>query len=189
MSTRKSLEAWSGKQLDSRLVEAAIEYICRDGAIFVFLSGWDEISKLLDCGKTKETSYDALNKLAFVFPSWISKASAHQRQRVQPGVCYRVLPSYQTLELVTVVSFLEKAFQPPSPLPVQNAIELSKTIRALDDMEELTPLRGHLCSLPLYPNNTKMLLMGQCLDPAALTHHDPFVLPLNRKEETDAAKR
>jgi len=32
-------------------VEAAIEYICRNegsGAILVFLTGWDEISKLLD---------------------------------------------------------------------------------------------------------------------------------------------
>lgn len=32
-------------------MEATIEYICRregDGAILVFLTGWDEISKLLD---------------------------------------------------------------------------------------------------------------------------------------------
>lgn len=42
-----------------------------------------------------------------------------------------------------------------------------------------------------------MLLMGsifQCLNPAltiaaALAHRDPFVLPINRKEEADAAKR
>lgn len=42
-----------------------------------------------------------------------------------------------------------------------------------------------------------MLLMGsifQCLDPAltiaaALAHRDPFVLPINRKEEADDAKR
>lgn len=55
----------------------------------------------------------------------------------------------------------------------------------------------HLCTLPLDPNIGKMLLMGsifQCLNPAltiaaALAHRDPFVLPLNRKEEADAAKR
>lgn len=55
----------------------------------------------------------------------------------------------------------------------------------------------HLCTLPLDPNIGKMILMGsifQCLDPAltiaaALAHRDPFVLPLNRKEEADAAKR
>ncbi|CAN1772466.1 DExH-box ATP-dependent RNA helicase DExH1 [Linum perenne] len=161
-STRLSLEAWTGSQLDLGLVEANIEYICRsegNGAILVFLTGWDEISKLLerikgnrllgdqskylvlplhgsmptinqreifdqpppnkrkivlatniaessitiddvvyviDCGKAKETSYDALNKLACLLPNWISKASAHQRRgragRVQAGVCYRLYP-------------------------------------------------------------------------------------------------
>ncbi|XP_075638582.1 DExH-box ATP-dependent RNA helicase DExH1 isoform X2 [Castanea sativa] len=292
VSTRKSLEAWSGSQLDLGLVEATIEYICRhegDGAILVFLTGWDDISKLLDkvkannflgdpskflvlplhgsmptinqreifdrpppnkrkivlatniaessitiddvvyvidCGKAKETSYDALNKLACLLPSWISKASAHQRRgragRVQPGVCYRLYPKmihdamlqYQlpeilrtplqelclhikSLQLGTIGSFLAKALQPPDALAVQNAIELLKTIGALDDMEELTPLGRHLCTLPLDPNIGKMLLMGsifQCLNPAltiaaALAHRDPFVLPINRKEEADEAKR
>ncbi|GMY25393.1 DExH-box ATP-dependent RNA helicase DExH1 isoform X2 [Fagus crenata] len=292
VSTRKSLEAWSGSQLDLGLVEATIEYACRhegDGAILVFLTGWDDISKLLekvkanyflgdpnkflvlplhgsmpttnqreifdrpppnkrkivlatniaessitiddvvyviDCGKAKETSYDALNKLACLLPSWISKASAHQRRgragRVQPGVCYRLYPKmihdamlqYQlpeilrtplqelclhikSLQLGTIGSFLAKALQPPDALAVQNAIELLKTIGALDDMEDLTPLGRHLCTLPLDPNIGKMLLMGsifQCLNPAltiaaALAHRDPFVLPLNRKEEADAAKR
>ncbi|XP_020259877.1 DExH-box ATP-dependent RNA helicase DExH1 [Asparagus officinalis] len=292
ISTRQSLEAWSGAQLDLGLVEATIEYICRnegDGAILVFLTGWDEISKLLekikantllgnssrflvlplhgsmptvnqreifdrppsnmrkivlatniaessitiddvvyviDCGKAKETSYDALNKLACLLPSWISKASAHQRRgragRVQPGVCYRLYPKlvheamlqYQlpeilrtplqelclnikSLQLGAVATFLAKALQPPDHLAVQNAIELLKTIGALDEIEELTPLGHHLCMLPLDPNIGKMLLMGsifQCLDPAltiasALAHRDPFVLPINRKEEADSAKR
>ncbi|MBA0660569.1 hypothetical protein Goklo_012569, partial [Gossypium klotzschianum] len=46
-STRHSLEAWSGSQIDLGLVEATIEHICRheaDGAILVFLTGWDDIS-------------------------------------------------------------------------------------------------------------------------------------------------
>lgn len=292
INTRRSLEAWSGVQLDLGLVESSIEYICRhegDGAILVFLTGWDEISKLLDrikantflgdtrkflvlplhgsmptvnqreifdrppastrkivlatniaessitiddvvyvidCGKAKETSYDALNKLACLLPSWISKASAHQRRgragRVQPGVCYRLyprmvydaMPQYQlpeilrtplqelslnikSLQLGSIGLFLAKALQPPDPLSVQNAIELLKTIGALDEREELTPLGRHLCTLPLEPNIGKMLLMGsifQCLNPAltiaaALAHRDPFVLPINRKEEADDAKR
>ncbi|XP_050384008.1 DExH-box ATP-dependent RNA helicase DExH1 isoform X2 [Argentina anserina] len=290
--TRKSLEAWSGLQLDLGLVEATVEHICRyerEGAVLVFLTGWDDISKLLDkikgnrflgdsekfmvlplhgsmptvnqreifdrpppnkrkivlatniaessitiddvvyvidCGKAKETSYDALNKLACLLPSWISKASAHQRRgragRVQPGVCYRLYPKmihdamlqYQlpeilrtplqelclhikSLQLGAVESFLAKALQPPDSLAVHNAIELLKTIGALDDMEELTPLGRHLCTLPLDPNIGKMLLMGsifQCLNPAltiaaALAHRDPFILPIDRKEEADAAKR
>lgn len=85
--------------------------------------------------------------------------------RVQPGICYRLYPKmihdamlqYQlpeilrtplqelclhikSLQLGTVGSFLAKALQPPDALAVQNAIELLKTIGALDDMEELTPL-------------------------------------------------
>lgn len=291
-STRLSLEAWSGSQLDLGLVEATIEYICRherEGAVLVFLTGWDEISKLLeqikgnkllgdqtkflvlplhgsmptinqreifdrpppnkrkivlatniaessitiddvvyvvDCGKAKETSYDALNKLACLLPSWVSKASAHQRRgragRLQPGVCYRLYPKiihdsmlqYQlpeilrtplqelclhikSLQLGAVGSFLSKALQPPDPLAVENAIELLKTIGALDDKEELTPLGRHLCTLPVDPNIGKLLLMGcvfQCLSPAltiaaALAHRDPFVLPIDRKREADAAKR
>lgn len=38
----------------------------------------DDVVYVIDCGKAKETSYDALNKLACLLPSWISKASAHQ---------------------------------------------------------------------------------------------------------------
>lgn len=85
--------------------------------------------------------------------------------RVQPGVCYRLYPKlihdamlqYQlpemlrtplqelclhikSLQLGVVSTFLSKAIQPPDPLSVENAIELLKTIGALDDREELTPL-------------------------------------------------
>ncbi|KAE8717060.1 hypothetical protein F3Y22_tig00110065pilonHSYRG00307 [Hibiscus syriacus] len=129
----------------------------------------DDVVYVIDCGKAKETSYDALNKLACLLPSWISKASARQRQgragRVQPGVCYRLYPKL-----------------------IHDANHCKK---------ELTPLGRHLCTLPLDPNIGKMLLMGaifQCLNPAltiaaAFAHRDPFVLPINRKEKADAAKR
>jgi ATP-dependent RNA helicase DHX36 len=50
----------------------------------------------------------------------------------------------KSLQLGTVASFLGKALQPPDPLAVQNAIKLLKTIGALNDTEELTPL-GILC--------------------------------------------
>ncbi|XP_071690498.1 DExH-box ATP-dependent RNA helicase DExH1 [Rutidosis leptorrhynchoides] len=186
----------------------------------------DDVVYVIDCGKAKETSYDALNKLACLLPSWISKASAHQRRgragRVQPGVCYRLYPKlvhdamlqYQlpeilrtplqelclqikSLQLGAIESFLAKALQPPDALSVQNAVELLKTIGALDDTEELTPLGRHLCTLPVEPNIGKMLLMGsifQCVNPAltiaaALASHSPFILPINRKEEVDEVKR
>lgn len=46
----------------------------------------------------------------------------------------------KSLQLGAVGSFLSKALQPPDPLAVENAIELLKTIGALDEKEELTPL-------------------------------------------------
>eukprot|EP01018_Ginkgo_biloba_P025644 Gb_33245 [translate_table: standard] len=292
LATQQSLEAWNGSQLDLDIVEATIEYICRnerEGAVLVFLTGWDEISSLIeklegnpllrnskkfllrplhgsmptlyqqeifqrapsgmrkiviatniaetsitiddivfvvDCGKSKETSYDALNKISCLSPSWISKASAHQRRgragRVQPGICYHLyprliydaMPQYQLPEILRtpleglclqikslrfrdIAAFLSKALQPPEPLAVQNAVDLLKTIGALDEKEELTSLGCHLSTLPLDPKVGKMLLMGvvfQCLSPAltiaaALAHRDPFVLPIDKKKEADEAKR
>ncbi|KAI4378522.1 hypothetical protein MLD38_015990 [Melastoma candidum] len=210
----------------------------------------DDVVYVVDCGKAKETSYDALNKLACLLPSWISKASAHQvclkfllpvflivsshelhkvltsfprrgcAGHVKPGVCYRLylkivhdaMPQYQLPEILRTPlqelclhikslqlgkngSLLSKAFQPLHSLAV--AVELLKTIGALDDQEDLTPIGRHLCTLPLDPNIGKMLpivSIFQFLNPAstidaALAHRDPFVLPINRKEEADAAKR
>ncbi len=185
----------------------------------------DDVVYVIDCGKAKETSYDALNKLACLLPSWVSKASAHQvisiqiellylcsfvscigfcdchnlafsanlllstshglnhqvslwlrncssllqrrgrAGRVQAGVCYHLypkliyssMPLYQlpeilrtplqelclqikSLQLGSIAYFLSKALEPPEALAVQNAIELLKTIGALDITEELTPL-------------------------------------------------
>ena len=40
----------------------------------------DDITHVVDCGKAKEKTYDALNNLACLKPAWISKASAHQRR-------------------------------------------------------------------------------------------------------------
>ncbi|KAL6529202.1 hypothetical protein OROGR_014825 [Orobanche gracilis] len=40
----------------------------------------DDIVFVIDCGKAKETSYDALNNTPCLLPSWISKVSAKQVQ-------------------------------------------------------------------------------------------------------------
>jgi ATP-dependent RNA helicase DHX36 len=55
----------------------------------------------------------------------------------------------------------------------------------------------HLAALPVAPAIGKMLLMGAvfgCVEPiltiaAGLAHRDPFVLPMNKKEEADEVKR
>ncbi|KZV54426.1 hypothetical protein F511_09741 [Dorcoceras hygrometricum] len=80
----------------------------------------NDIVYVVDCGKAKETTYDALNNTPCLLPSWISQASARQCKgfdaqidgrcfptkfmvlanperrgragRVQPGVCYHLYP-------------------------------------------------------------------------------------------------
>ncbi|KAG8388002.1 hypothetical protein BUALT_Bualt02G0079800 [Buddleja alternifolia] len=149
----------------------------------------NDVVFVVDCGKAKETSYDALNNTPCLLPSWISKASARQRKgragRVQPGECYHLYPrcvhdafaDYQlpellrtplqslclqikSLQLGSISDFLSKALQPPEALSVQNAIEYLKMIGALDDNENLTVLGRNLSTLPVEPKLGKMLILG-----------------------------
>ncbi|CAL4935943.1 unnamed protein product [Urochloa decumbens] len=149
----------------------------------------NDIVFVVDCGKAKETTYDALNNTPCLLPSWISKASARQRRgragRVQPGECYHLYPrcvydafaEYQLPELLrtplnslclqikslqvgSIGEFLSAALQPPEPLAVQNAVEFLKMIGALDGNENLTDLGRYLSMLPVDPKLGKMLIMG-----------------------------
>lgn len=149
----------------------------------------NDVVFVVDCGKAKETSYDALNNTPCLLPTWISKASARQRRgragRVQPGECYHLYPrcvydafaDYQLPELLrtplqslclqikslrlgSISEFLSSALQSPEALSVQNAIEYLKVIGALDDNEELTVLGRHLSMLPVEPKLGKMLIYG-----------------------------
>uniref|UniRef100_A0A1D1YGD6 RNA helicase n=1 Tax=Anthurium amnicola TaxID=1678845 RepID=A0A1D1YGD6_9ARAE len=149
----------------------------------------NDVVFVVDCGKAKETSYDALNNTPCLLPSWISKASARQRRgragRVQPGECYHLYPrcvydsfaEYQLPELLrtplqslclqikslrlgSISEFLSRALQSPELLSVQNAVEYLKVIGALDEREELTVLGRFLSMLPVEPKLGKMLIFG-----------------------------
>ncbi|XP_057988227.1 DExH-box ATP-dependent RNA helicase DExH5, mitochondrial isoform X3 [Hevea brasiliensis] len=149
----------------------------------------NDVVFVLDCGKAKETSYDALNNTPCLLPSWISKVSAQQRRgragRVQPGECYHLYPrcvyeafaEYQlpeilrtplqslclqikSLQLGSISEFLSRALQSPELLAVQNAIEYLKIIGALDKNENLTVLGQYLTMLPMEPKLGKMLILG-----------------------------
>ncbi|XP_047329773.1 DExH-box ATP-dependent RNA helicase DExH3-like [Impatiens glandulifera] len=149
----------------------------------------NDVVFVVDCGKAKETSYDALNNTPCLLPSWISKASARQRRgragRVQPGESYHLYPrcvydsfaDYQlpellrtplqslclqikSLKLGSISEFLSRALQSPEPLSVQNAVEYLKIIGALDEDENLTVLGQNLSMLPVEPKLGKMLLLG-----------------------------
>ncbi|KAJ8536058.1 hypothetical protein K7X08_034459 [Anisodus acutangulus] len=149
----------------------------------------NDVVFVVDCGKAKETSYDAINNTPCLLPSWISKASARQRKgragRVQSGECYHLYPrcvfeafaDYQlpellrtplqslclqikSLQLESISDFLSKAMQSPEPLSVQNAIEYLKTIGALDENENLTVLGHNLSMLPVEPKLGEMIILG-----------------------------
>ncbi|KAK6802454.1 hypothetical protein RDI58_000234 [Solanum bulbocastanum] len=149
----------------------------------------NDVVFVVDCGKAKETTYDALNNTPCLLPSWISQASARQRRgragRVQPGECYHLYPrcvyeafaEYQLPELLrtplnslclqikslqvgSIAEFLSSALQPPESLAVQNAIQFLKMIGALDENENLTHLGKFLAILPVDPKLGKMLIMG-----------------------------
>ncbi|CAM8992581.1 unnamed protein product [Rhodiola kirilowii] len=144
---------------------------------------------VIDCGKAKETSYDAVTNTSCLAPSWISKAAVQQRRgragRVQPGECYHLyprcvydsFPEYQspeilrtplesvclqikTLQLGSISEFLSRALQAPEALQVTNAIRYLKVIGALDEKENLTVLGKFLSMLPVEPKLGKMLILG-----------------------------
>lgn len=71
----------------------------------------DDVVYVLDTGRMKEKSYDPYNNVSTLHSSWISKASAKQREgragRCQPGICYHLysklraasLPAFQVPEI------------------------------------------------------------------------------------------
>ncbi|MED6168612.1 hypothetical protein PIB30_013107 [Stylosanthes scabra] len=149
----------------------------------------NDVVFVLDCGKAKESSYDALNNTPCLLPTWISKVSAQQRRgragRVQAGECYHLYPrcvydafaEYQlpeilrtplqslclqikSLKLGPISEFLSRALQSPEILAVQNAIEYLKIIGAFDNNENLTLLGHYLTMLPMEPKLGKMLILG-----------------------------
>ncbi|KAM6230632.1 3'-5' RNA helicase YTHDC2 [Porphyrio hochstetteri] len=176
----------------------------------------NDVVFVIDSGKMKEKSFDALTCVTMLKMVWISKASAIQRKgragRCQPGICFRLFSrlrfqnmlEFQTPELLRmplqelclhtkllapsscpIVDFLMKAPDPPPALIVRNAVQMLKTIDAMDPWEDLTELGYHLTELPVEPHIGKMVLCAvvlKCLDPiltiaCTLAYREPFALP------------
>ncbi|XP_072310125.1 3'-5' RNA helicase YTHDC2 isoform X2 [Eucyclogobius newberryi] len=93
-----------------------------------------------------------------------------------------------------VAEFLSKAPQPPPTHAIRNAVQMLKTIDALDQREDLTDLGYHLADLPVEPHLGKMVLCAvvlKCLDPiltiaCTLAYRDPFVLPAQGSQKKAA---
>ncbi|CAM0882887.1 unnamed protein product [Alopecurus aequalis] len=143
-----------------------------------------------DSGRMKEKSYDPYNSVSTLQTSWVSRASARQREgragRCQPGTCYHLysklraasLSEFQTPEIkrmpieelclqvklldpdCKIADFLKKTLDPPIPETVKNAITVLQDLGALTQDEQLTDLGEKLGSLPVHPSTSKMLLFG-----------------------------
>ncbi|KAF1377148.1 hypothetical protein PFLUV_G00197580 [Perca fluviatilis] len=93
-----------------------------------------------------------------------------------------------------VAEFLSKAPQPPAAHAIRNAVQMLKTIDAMDQNEDLTDLGYHLADLPVEPHLGKMVLCAvvlKCLDPiltiaCTLAYRDPFILPAQGSQKRAA---
>ncbi|KAL5731522.1 RNA helicase [Ranunculus cassubicifolius] len=150
----------------------------------------DDVVYVIDSGRMKEKSYDPYNNVSTLHSSWVSKASARQREgragRCQPGICYHLyskaraesLPDFQVPEIKRmpieelclqvklldrtskIIDFLQKTLDPPVFETVRNAILLLQEIGALSPNEDLTELGEKLGSLPVHPSTSKMLFFA-----------------------------
>ncbi|GMH15707.1 hypothetical protein Nepgr_017548 [Nepenthes gracilis] len=154
----------------------------------------DDVVYVIDSGRMKEKSYDPYNNVSTLQSSWISKASAKQREgragRCQPGVCYRLysklraesLPEFQVPEIrrmpveelclqvkmldpnCKIELFLQKTLDPPTFETIRNAIVVLQDVGALSVDEKLTELGEKLGSLPVHPLTSKMLFLAILLN-------------------------
>ncbi|XP_060769254.1 3'-5' RNA helicase YTHDC2 isoform X2 [Neoarius graeffei] len=93
-----------------------------------------------------------------------------------------------------IAEFLAKAPEPPHLLTIKNAVQMLKTIDAMDPWEDLTELGYHLADLPVEPHLGKMVLCAvvlKCLDPiltiaCMLSYREPFVLPAQASQKRAA---
>ncbi|CAA2986398.1 D -box ATP-dependent RNA helicase D 6-like isoform X1 [Olea europaea subsp. europaea] len=154
----------------------------------------EDVVYVIDSGRMKEKSYDPYNNVSTLQSSWISKASAKQREgragRCQPGICYHLyskdrsasLPDFQVPEIkripleelclqvklldpsCRIEHFLQKTLDPPVHETIHNGITVLQEIGALTLEENLTELGKRVGSLPVHPLKSKMLLIAILLN-------------------------
>uniref|UniRef100_A0A8C3Y1X8 ATP-dependent RNA helicase DHX29 n=1 Tax=Catharus ustulatus TaxID=91951 RepID=A0A8C3Y1X8_CATUS len=145
---------------------------------------------VIDTGRTKENRYHESSQMSSLEETFVSKASALQRQgragRVRDGFCFRMYTrdrfesfmEYSVPEILRVPleelclhimkcnlgspeDFLSKALDPPQQQVIGNAMNLLRKIGACQLNEpKLTPLGQHLAALPVNVKIGKMLIFG-----------------------------
>ncbi|XP_071825877.1 ATP-dependent RNA helicase dhx29-like isoform X2 [Apostichopus japonicus] len=128
--------------------------------------------------------------------SQLRSYSQPEIQRVPlEGLCLHILKC----EFGEPDKFLENAVDPPDSLAVRNAMSLLREVGActMTEVPKLTPLGHHLSALPLNVRVGKMLVYAAlfgCLEPvsviaAAMTDKSPFIVPLEKRDRANQAKR
>ncbi|XP_057469455.1 DExH-box ATP-dependent RNA helicase DExH6-like [Actinidia eriantha] len=150
----------------------------------------NDVVYVIDSGRMKEKSYDPYDNVSTLQTSWVSKASAKQREgragRCQPGICYHLysklraasLADFQVPEIkrtpieelclqakllepnCKIEDFLSKTLDPPVFETIRNATIVLQDIGALSVDGELTDLGEKLGALPVHPLISKMLLFA-----------------------------
>ncbi|XP_052015619.1 ATP-dependent RNA helicase DHX29 [Apodemus sylvaticus] len=145
---------------------------------------------VIDTGRTKENKYHESSQMSSLVETFVSKASALQRQgragRVRDGFCFRLYTrerfegflDYSVPEILRVPleelclhimkcdlgspeDFLSKALDPPQLQVISNAMNLLRKIGACEPTApKLTPLGQHLAALPVNVKIGKMLVFG-----------------------------
>ncbi|XP_036135386.1 ATP-dependent RNA helicase DHX29 isoform X1 [Molossus molossus] len=145
---------------------------------------------VIDTGRTKENKYHESSQMSSLVETFVSKASALQRQgragRVREGFCFRMYTrerfegfmDYSVPEILRVPleelclhimkcslgspeDFLSRALDPPQLQVISNAMHLLRKIGACELTEpKLTPLGQHLAALPVNVKIGKMLIFG-----------------------------
>ncbi|KAJ7412087.1 ATP-dependent RNA helicase DHX29 [Pitangus sulphuratus] len=145
---------------------------------------------VIDTGRTKENRYHESSQMSSLQETFVSKASALQRQgragRVRDGFCFRMYTrdrfesfmEYSVPEILRVPleelclhimkcnlgspeDFLSRALDPPQQQVIGNAMNLLRKIGACQLNEpKLTPLGQHLAALPVNVKIGKMLIFG-----------------------------
>ncbi|KAL7848001.1 hypothetical protein AOLI_G00227190 [Acnodon oligacanthus] len=148
---------------------------------------------VIDTGRTKENRYHESSQMSSLVETFVSKASALQRQgragRVRNGFCFRLYPKfrfdsfidYSKPEILRVPleelclhimkceygspeEFLSHSLDAPQQQAVCNAVSLLRKIGACErESHMLTPLGQHLACLPVNVKIGKMLIFGAIL--------------------------
>ncbi|KAI5296441.1 hypothetical protein KEM52_002554 [Ascosphaera acerosa] len=149
----------------------------------------EDVVAVIDSGRVKETSYDAVDNIVRLQDVWASQAACKQRRgragRVRRGICYKLYtrraeadmrerpePEIRRVPLEQlclsvkamrgvqdVSSFLANTLTPPENLAVEGALELLHRVGALEN-QHLTSLGRYLAMIPCDLRCAKLLVYG-----------------------------